>query len=75
MDWNNLTPERKRKLYRETMQDVQDCCDNWEIPFEEADGICKKCGRVTSKGKCVCGCYYSSVECDNCGAAPCDKSC
>ena len=73
--WNELSKEEQQKLYEHTLNDINGCCDCWEFDFEEADGICPTCGSVTSGRRAVCGCNWSPVACEVCGAAPCDLSC
>jgi len=73
--FEEMTVEERRKVYDETLEDIYGCCDPWKDSFGEMDGICPECGRATSGGSCVCGCNYSPVACDECGARPCDLSC
>lgn len=42
---------------------------------EESDGECPDCGWPTFEGDAVRDCYYSPVDCETCGARPCDQSC
>lgn len=39
-------------------------------------GECEECGsKIDSDGDSVDVCYYSPVDCEECGYAPCDGSC
>ena len=52
------------------------CCDGWYLEEgEEADGECPDCGMETLDGSATEGCSWSPVDCQTCGAAPCDQSC
>ena len=52
-----MTDEERKAVYDETYKDIDGCCYPWEEPFEVMDGICPDCGRATTNGKCVCGCW------------------
>ena len=50
-----------------------ECCDGWD---SVAVGVCPACGEpVDADGDAASGCNYSPVQCDVCGARPCDDSC
>ena len=49
------------------------CCGS-EIS-EEPNGECPDCGGDTFDGESVYICYYSPLDCETCGAQPCDGSC
>lgn len=49
------------------------CCDGWDDG--EPDGECPDCGEPTVDSHAARGCYWSSVSCDTCGAAPCEEAC
>lgn len=55
--------------------DVGGCCCPENYCFEEVNGVCPDCGRLTVDGRCRTNCCYSSVKCETCGASPCDGSC
>lgn len=71
------TKEQLEKVTEETLDDISGCCDCWNYLREDykANGICPDCGRATINNNCICGCNYSSVTCETCGATPCDGSC
>lgn len=73
--FEEMTEDEKRAVYDETLDDIGVCCCYQIDPFEEMNGICPDCGRATCYGECVCGCNYSPVACETCGARPCDGSC
>ena len=51
------------------------CCDGWYYPDSKV-GQCPACdGDVNSDGDATQGCNYSPIQCDLCGARPCDDSC
>ena len=75
MEWNELSKEEQLNIYNNTLDDISDCCDCWNYPIENVNGICPKCGRAMYDDTCICGCNYSSVQCTYCGASPCDGSC
>lgn len=50
------------------------CCSN-ENSSADIDGECPECGRETIGGEAYDDCVYSAVECETCGARPCDGSC
>lgn len=72
---NKFTKEELLQAYNYSLGDISCCCDSWCFDFEEVDGICSNCGNATVGGMSVCGCNYSPVACDVCGACPCDYSC
>ena len=50
------------------------CCDGWNygVAVEE----CPACGEpIDEDGDAVEGCNWAPVDCEVCGAAPCDGSC
>lgn len=50
------------------------CCDSFQNGPQE--GECPDCGGpVDYDGDACSGCNYSPVECETCGARPCDGSC
>lgn len=49
------------------------CCESWD--YGKPDGECPICGTPTVDGEAATGCVYSPVECELCGARPCDGSC
>lgn len=74
--FEEMTKEERFAVYNKTTNDIaHDCCDYVWFDFNDMDGVCPDCGRATHEGKCVCRCLSSPVECDTCGAAPCDGSC
>jgi hypothetical protein len=51
------------------------CSDGWKFDYDDVNGECPNCGTPTVDGQAYEGCFYSPVECDVCGWAPCDGSC
>lgn len=52
------------------------CCDPVNnFNYDAINGECKKCGEDTVNGYAFDACNYSSVQCDECGYAPCNDSC
>lgn len=51
------------------------CSEGWYYRDEEVDGECPKCGTPTVDGEAQSGCHWSSIECEECGDAPCNGSC
>jgi len=52
-----------------------ECCDGWNY-FDSKVGQCPSCdGDVDADGDATQGCNYSPIQCDLCGARPCDDSC
>lgn len=51
------------------------CCEPRGYKEEEINGKCKSCGEPTVNGEAYEVCGYSTVECKDCGFAPCDESC
>ena len=51
------------------------CADGWKYKREEINGVCPECGMETVDGEAYEGCYWSPVQCETCGDAPCDESC
>jgi len=49
------------------------CSDGWYNG--KANGECEECGGPTVDGEAQAGCYWASVACEECGAAPCDEGC
>lgn len=49
------------------------CADGWD--YGTPDGECPACGEPTVDGEAAVGCFYSPVDCELCGSAPCDQSC
>lgn len=71
-----MTEKEKKDAYEYTIRDIIGCCcDNGDVSIEDVDGICPECGRATCGGYVICKCDYSPIECETCGAAPCDQSC
>lgn len=50
------------------------CCDGWDNG--PAVGECPDCGEPADEdGYAVEGCLHSPIQCNTCGAAPCDQYC
>lgn len=75
MKFEDLSLEERKEIYEDTLHDIDYCCDEYKLEFEDMNGICPKCGRATCDGEAICGCNYSPVVCDSCNARPCDGSC
>lgn len=52
------------------------CCDPANnFSYDSINGECHKCGNDTVNGEAFDVCNHSSVQCDECGYAPCNDSC
>lgn len=51
------------------------CCADSGYDKEEINGCCLFCQELTVNGDAYEQCFYSPVECKECGFAPCDGSC
>lgn len=51
------------------------CSDGWSTPISDINGECPDCGHPTIDGDAASGCFYSPVECQTCGHAPCNGFC
>jgi predicted RNA-binding Zn-ribbon protein involved in translation (DUF1610 family) len=51
------------------------CCEPSGYKEDQVNGKCPDCGEETVDGDALESCYYSRIECETCGYAPCDGSC
>ena len=53
------------------------CCEGWNYrATTKKIGECPECGgEVDEDGEALVGCHWSPIDCDTCGARPCDDSC